>query len=185
MKAIGFIGGGASGDLLLESIERCIEEHACERVYLLRPSVKAELADAAAPDLIDIALEGSPQEIDALLIARRRSRLLQQAFIVPEAPTKTIELLGDRLVVLTAERGALEEEDILSANAVLFGDADGAFARLFGPRIFASPGNTPGTYGVLSRDARGLLAVKILSSEGACLAACSAEGSGARFSILS
>lgn len=179
---------------LLESIERCIAQHACERVYLLSPAASTKLAprdsqseedrDEAAR-LLELALRGSPEEIEALLEARRLSRLLRQTFFVPPPPTKTIELLREKLILLTAEKRALDEEDIVNAHAVLFGDAEEPFVKLFGPRLFASPGAMPGAYGVLSCDARGILEVKIYSQAGALLAHGSSEASSVRFSILS
>lgn len=179
---------------LLESIERCIAQHACERVYLLSPAASTELAprdsqseedrDEAAR-LLELALRGSPEEIEALLEARRLSRLLRQTFFVPPPPTKTIELLREKLILLTAEKRALDEEDIVNAHAVLFGDSAEPFVKLFGPRLFASPGTMQGAYGVLSCDARGILEVKIYSHAGALLAHGSSEASSARFSILS
>lgn len=185
MRAIGFISASEPEARLLDSIERCIEAHACERVYLLSPSAEHGLSPDQAPDLIEIALSGAPSEIDALLEARRRARLLQQTYSVPASPTKSIELLGDRLVLLTAEKGALDEEDIMNVNAILFGDSDEAFAKLFGPRLFASPGKAPGAYGVLSCDLRGFLDAKIHSREGALLAHAATEGGRARFTISS
>lgn len=185
MRTIGFISAADPEPILLGSIERCLRDHCCERVFLLREGLIESLSNCAPPDLIETVLGGSAEQIDELLAARRKARLLERTYSLPKPPKKAIELVGDRLILLTAQKGSLDEEDIANVDAVLFGDSKEPFAKPFGSRIFASPGDGAGAYGILFRDARGGLETKIFSQDGSLLAHAATEGKRPRFSITS
>ena len=56
------------------------------------------------------------------------------------------DFVGDRVAVLVYEKALLDEEDIFSANLILYGKSDEPVVRRIGARWFVTPGRlgTPG-----------------------------------------
>jgi hypothetical protein len=97
----------------------------------------------------DVALGGTPEEID-LFVSTERARLRLKALeALPSAPygegearqvARTIEMIGDRVAVLIFDKAQLDEEDILAANILLYGKSDTPLVKRIGARWFVSPG---------------------------------------------
>jgi hypothetical protein len=54
---------------------------------------------------------------------------------------RTIEMVGDRVAVLIHDKAALDEEDILAANLLIFGMSPEPLVKKIGTRWFISPGH--------------------------------------------
>ncbi len=89
----------------------------------------------------DIALKGTPQQIDRFVATERaRLRLKSLEALPTEQVSRTIEMVGDRVAVLIYDKSQLDEEDILAANILLFGKSDAPLIRKIGARWFVTPG---------------------------------------------
>ena len=88
----------------------------------------------------EIALAGTPQAIDRFVATERARLRLKALEALPEQVARTIEMVGDRVAVLIHDKAQLDEEDILAANILLFGNSDGPLVRKIGPRWFVTPG---------------------------------------------
>ena len=88
----------------------------------------------------EIALHGTPQEIDRFVATERARLRLKALEALPEQVARTIEMVGDRVAVLIHDKAQLDEEDILAANILLFGNSDAPLVRKIGPRWFVAPG---------------------------------------------
>lgn len=88
----------------------------------------------------ELAIAGSPAEIDAF-VKTDRARLALHVFeSLPGGTARTIEIVGDRVAVLVHEKALLDEEDIFAANLILYGKSDQPVVRRIGARWFISPG---------------------------------------------
>lgn len=96
--------------------------------------------DAAWRRAADVALEGRPEAIDKFVAAERARLRLKSLEALPEAISRTIEMVGDRVAVLIHDKALLDEEDILAANLLFFGKSDAPLVRKIGARWFVTPG---------------------------------------------
>ena len=96
--------------------------------------------DAAWRRAADIAVEGSPEQIDKFVQTERARLRLKSLEALPEQVARTIEMIGDRVAVLIHDKALLDEEDILAANLLFFGKSDGPLVRKIGARWFVTPG---------------------------------------------
>jgi hypothetical protein len=88
----------------------------------------------------EVALQGTPDQIDAFL-RRERARLrLKSLERLPQDDLRSVELLGDRVAVLVHDKALLDEEDILSAALLIFGKSEGPLIKKIGQRWFLTPG---------------------------------------------
>ncbi|HEY2512795.1 MAG TPA: hypothetical protein VGI39_18140 [Polyangiaceae bacterium] len=97
--------------------------------------------DAAWSRAAQVALRGSPDEIDAFVRrerARQRLRVLEA--LPPNAGARTIEMIGDRVAVLLHDKAMLDEEDIFGANLLVFGKSPEPLVKKVGTRWFMTPG---------------------------------------------
>jgi hypothetical protein len=99
------------------------------------PSDESTWARAA-----ELALGGSPEEIDRFVASERARLRLKALEALPGNGARTIEMIGDRLTILIHDRKNLDEEDVLGANLVVFGESDGPKIQRSGPRWFVTPG---------------------------------------------
>jgi len=88
----------------------------------------------------DIALTGTPEAIDRFVATERARLRLKALETLPEQVARTIEMVGDRVAVLIYDKAQLDEEDILAANILLYGNSDAPLVRRIGPRWFVTPG---------------------------------------------
>lgn len=97
--------------------------------------------DAAWSRAAQVALRGSPEEIDAFVRrerARQRLRVLEA--LPANAGARTIEMIGDRVAVLIHDKAMLDEEDIFGANLLVFGKSPEPLVKKVGTRWFMTPG---------------------------------------------
>lgn len=63
-------------------------------------------------------------------------------------PSRTVEILLDRVVLLAADKADLDEEDLLPASVIAFGKGD-TLVRRVGSRVFVAPGPPSAAGGVI------------------------------------
>jgi hypothetical protein len=99
------------------------------------PDEQAFLTEAAllAPD--------APAEIiEALLERDRKRHRLADLAALPPPPSRAVEMLDDRVVLMVYDKGVLDEDDVANATAIVWGNAPEAQLRAIGPRVFLTPG---------------------------------------------
>lgn len=92
----------------------------------------------------ELARQGTPEAIFALLesdAARARLALVRR---LPEPPARAVEMMDDRLVLFVHDKAILDEEDIANAHLIVYGRASEADLRRFGRRTFFTPGPLAG-----------------------------------------
>jgi hypothetical protein len=98
----------------------------------------------------DVAATGSPEDIQDVLRKLRGARYLGKLRIAPPSPTRALEMLDDRIVLIVRNKSTIGEEDVINSNIVVYGDANELMFKRFGPRCFFSPGPLDGRHvGVL------------------------------------
>lgn len=100
----------------------------------------------------DLAMTGSPTQIDRFVTTERARLRLKALEALPEDVSRTIEMVGDRVAILIHDKGELDEEDILTANILLYGKSDAPLVRKIGTRWFVSPGPLLGKGGMAVLD---------------------------------
>jgi hypothetical protein len=123
--------------------------------------------DALLSQAAALAVNGSADEIAALLDADRAARRPLAVRKLPEPPSRAIEML-DRFIVLGVhDKAVLDEDDIASAHIIVYGKSDGPSLRRFGPRSFFTPGPVrSGHVGFLSVETNGQCEVSIARLSG-------------------
>jgi hypothetical protein len=96
--------------------------------------------DAAWRRAADVAIAGTPPEIDRFVAVERARMRLKTLETLPTSG-RTIEMVGDRVAVLIHDKAALDEEDILAANLLVFGKSSEPLVKKIGTRWFVSPGH--------------------------------------------
>jgi hypothetical protein len=96
--------------------------------------------DAAWRRAADVAIAGTPHEIDRFVTVERARMRLKTLETLPLGG-RTIEMVGDRVAVLIHDKAALDEEDILAANLLIFGKSVEPLVKKIGTRWFVSPGH--------------------------------------------
>ncbi len=96
--------------------------------------------DAAWRRAADIAVAGTPAQIDRFVQTERSRLRLKALEALPAQISRTIEMIGDRVAVLIHDKALLDEEDILAANLLFFGKSDAPLVRKIGARWFVTPG---------------------------------------------
>jgi hypothetical protein len=87
-----------------------------------------------------VAATGSPDDIEDVLRKLRGALYLGKLRIAPPPPTRAMEMLDDRIVLIVRHKSTIGEEDVINSNIVVYGDADELMFKRFGPRCFFSPG---------------------------------------------
>jgi hypothetical protein len=88
----------------------------------------------------EVAATGSPEDIEGVLRKLRGARYLGKLRIAPPPPTRAMEMLDDRIVLIVRNKSTIGEEDVINSNVVVYGDANELMFKRFGPRCFFSPG---------------------------------------------
>jgi hypothetical protein len=96
--------------------------------------------DNAWKRAVEVAAKGGPGELDKFVQIERARLRLKALESLPEKVNRTIEMFGDRVAVLIHDKGALDEEDILAANILVFGKSDAPLIKRIGGRWFVTPG---------------------------------------------
>ena len=108
--------------------------------------------DGTGKRAADLAMTGSPTQIDRFVTTERARLRLKALEALPEDVSRTIEMVGDRVAILIHDKGELDEEDILTANILLYGKSDAPLVRKIGTRWFVSPGPLLGKGGMAVLD---------------------------------
>lgn len=88
----------------------------------------------------DVAATGSPEDIEDVLRRLRGARYLEKLRVAPAPPTRGLEMIDDRIVLIVRHKSLIAEEDVINSNVVVYGDAKELMFKRFGPRCFFSPG---------------------------------------------
>jgi hypothetical protein len=96
--------------------------------------------EAAWRRAADVAVTGTSDQIDKFVQTERARLRLKSLEALPEAISRTIEMVGDRVAVLIHDKALLDEEDILAANLLFFGKSEAPLVRKIGARWFVTPG---------------------------------------------
>ncbi len=153
---LGLLGpAGSSGVFLREAAEFLLVEARVERVVYLGVDGALDAAvEAWARELVDgepslgglveraatRCAEADPDSIDEFVARERRLEQLRTLESLPRADAKTVEVCEGKIAVLTHDKAALDEEDLLPASYLVFGQGSEPVARQVGPRWFLSPG---------------------------------------------
>jgi hypothetical protein len=123
--------------------------------------------EAAWRRAADVAIAGTPAEIDRFVTVERARMRLKTLETLPNGG-RTIEMVGDRVAVLIHDKAALDEEDILAANLLVFGKSVEPLVKKIGTRWFVSPGHIGSPTG----------GVGVLDDEGAEIVCTIYDGTG-------
>jgi hypothetical protein len=96
--------------------------------------------DGAWRRAADVAVSGTPDLIDKFVVTERARLRLKSLEALPEQTARTIEMVGDRVAVLIYDKALLDEEDILAANLLFYGQSTGPLITKIGARWFVTPG---------------------------------------------
>jgi hypothetical protein len=88
----------------------------------------------------EVAATGSPDQIADVLRRLRGARYLGKLRVAPAPPTRAMEMLDDRIVLIVRNKSTIGEEDVINSNLVVYGDGIELMFKRFGPRCFFSPG---------------------------------------------
>ncbi len=139
-------------DSLRARVERSLFEWGCDRVFYLGSDDALDQAvvgwaerlgaprdDAAFLDEVAaLAPDGSPEVLDALLERdARRRRLADLAGV----SNRHVEMIEDRLLVVTSDATAPDEDDLTNASILVQGRISRPELRLVGARAMLMPGD--------------------------------------------
>jgi hypothetical protein len=148
---LGFIGPAGSDGAALERAAKLliIDFEVDQVVYLAEDeAVRKFVARHESNDdggeleheVARVAATGSPTDIEDVLRRLRGARYLSKLRIAPRPPTRAMEMLDDRIVLMVRNKSNIGEEDVINSNVVIYGDAPELTFKRFGPRCFFSPG---------------------------------------------
>jgi hypothetical protein len=116
---------------------------------------------------VELACGGTPQAIESLLAADRETQRLSLLRRLPAPPARTIEFLEKWIVLAVHDKAVLDEDDVANAHVIIYGKADTADFKRFGPRTFLTPGPlVQGRIGRVSLRSDGGLEVSLLDLDG-------------------
>ena len=70
-----------------------------------------------------VAATGSPSDIEQVLRHLRGRRYLEKLRVAPRPPTRAMEMLDDRIILIVRNKATIGEEDVVNSNVVVYGDA--------------------------------------------------------------
>ena len=173
---IGFVGPTGDLDALRSALEFLLLSDVVNAIYLGDASEVEEVVAAWAEDLgaetflsraAELAVSGSANEIQDLLTADQAVQQLSRVRGLPPPPSRAIEMMEDRIILVVHNKDALDEEDIANANVIVSGAEPEAYLRRFGARYFFSPGPlSAGHVGFLERDDEGVVVASVFTPRG-------------------
>ena len=89
---------------------------------------------------VELACHGSAAAVRQLLEADRDAQRVSLLRRLPEPPAIAIEMLDKWIVLVVHDKAVLEEDDVANAHAIVYGHAEEAAYKRFGPRSFLTPG---------------------------------------------
>ncbi len=99
------------------------------------PDEKGFLTEAAL-----LARDAPADVLEALVDRDRKLQRLADLAALPPPPARAVEMFDDRVVIMTFDKGVLDEEDVANASAIVWGNSRDPQLRGIGPRAFLSPG---------------------------------------------
>jgi hypothetical protein len=110
----------------------------------------------------------SSAEIDAFVHNERARLRLRALEALPPGGLRSVEMFGDRMIVLIHDKAMLDEEDIFPASFLVFGKSDHPLIRQRGVRWFLSPGRIGciGGGALVVDDASGDVEVEVIDRHG-------------------
>lgn len=178
---LGFVGP-AAGDLdaLRRAVEFLVDEAAVDQVIYLGNDDAADRIALDARLRIDrdgertfedraaeIALRGSASDIETVVTADVELERLSALCSVPPAPSRAIEMLDDRIVLMVFDKTSLDEDDIANASVIVYGNSKEMLVKRFGQRAFFTPGPlAQDRVGILEHEEDGKLALSIFDTAG-------------------
>jgi len=127
--------------------------------------------DAAWKRAADVAVRGTPAEIDAFIARERSRQRLRMLEGLPKGGiARTIEMIGDRVAVLVYDKGLLDEEDIFAASLLVYGKSSEPLVKRIGARWFMTPGNigVPGGGAAVLDDDGDEIVASVYGADGTC-----------------
>ena len=95
-----------------------------------------------------VAVEGSPEEIQAFLRSERARLRLKSLESLPPRELRSVEMFGDRVAILVHDKALLDEEDIFAATFLVYGKSEGPLVKKIGPAVVSHAGaDHPGVRG--------------------------------------
>ena len=88
----------------------------------------------------DLAMKGSPEDIDGFVKGQRMRLRLRSLESLPHRILRTMEMVGDRIAVLIHDKSLLDEEDIYAASLLIYGKSETPLVKKIGQRWFLTPG---------------------------------------------
>jgi hypothetical protein len=117
-----------------------------------------------------LARAGTADELDELLRDDRSVQRWSAVRRLPEPPARAIEMLDKWIVLAVHDKAILDEDDVANAHLIVYGKANDADFKRFGPRAFLTPGPlAKGKVARLTLRSDGLLDVDLLDLEGRSL----------------
>jgi len=180
---LGIIGTAQAGTLeqLRSAVELFFRDPQLKQIiYLGEDAALDEVAAQLAHEQLDetaflqrgveLACHGTADALEQLLRADRESERLSVLRRLPEPPACAIEMLEKWIVLAVHDKAVLEEDDVANAQVIVYGRADEAAFKRFGPRVFLTPGPLhKGCVGSVSLRGDGSLDIAILDLEGTTL----------------
>lgn len=148
---LGFIGPAQSDTAALEQAAKLLisDLEVDQIIYLGEDDALREFVSAHEAEQGDLTIEqqvahvaatGSPEDIQKVLRRLRGVRYLEKLRVAPRPPTRAMEMLDDRIVLIVRHKSTIGDEDVINSNVVVYGDAKELMFKRFGPRCFFSPG---------------------------------------------
>jgi hypothetical protein len=101
----------------------------------------APLDENAFLDEVVLLAPDAPPEVLTDLVARdKKAQRLNDLAALPAPPSRAVEMLDDRVVLMVFDKGVLDEDDVANATAIVWGNAREPQLRAIGPRVFLTPG---------------------------------------------
>jgi hypothetical protein len=182
---------------LARALESLLADPAIDRIVYLGADQSIDTADAARgqPRLAeaeflaraaDLACSGSADALAALLSEERAKKRLHVIRKLPEPPARAVEMMDKWIVLAVHDKAVLDEDDIANAHIIVYGRADEAGIKRFGPRCFFTPGPLSGQrVGCLELLPEGQIEVRLLDLEGNAVFRETLQGSGAKLVVSS
>jgi hypothetical protein len=118
-----------------------------------------------------LAASGGPDDIDALIEADARVERLASIRRLPPPPSRAVEMVEDRIVLVVYDKAVLDEEDIANAHVIVYGKSEQPLIRKFGPRYFFTPGPLErDRVGMIEQEDEGVIVASLFDTAGACIA---------------
>ena len=178
---LGFVGP-AEGDLdaLRRAVEFLVDEASVDQVIYLGDDDAAEQIAHDARARIDsegvrtleeraaeLALGGSAGDIERMVDADVELERLSARRTVPRSPSRAIEMLDDRIVLMVFDKTLLDEDDIANATVIVYGKSKEMLVKRFGQRAFFTPGPlSHDRVGILEHEEDGRLALSVFDTVG-------------------